>query len=337
MPDDPRPSDTADTNGDEGSVIRADWSGDLASIDRVFHNLASVGVAAKEIRTYLRNHLTTLATQQDIYNCIAQGKRDLAKGQSNIYALANELGTEGFWNRILDYAREVGYIIETWLNLYKEKLFKVWVNRHLHFGNVVTSRGEGIHELIKIYLNTSQLDLFEAWRSIKLAVLNQLAELQANQAKQQIRTPIELSGTLYSSIRGWVSHEALREVEEQRKRLLKNDLPGCTGNFTTTFGLPCAHALESLFTCRSYITTNSSIRADLVDDSFAYYARGSGLFDTTSSAYAAIIARFVFGDPDSADIKIAREAAFTAAVDASTGVARYFSDTHTNKADIQGP
>ncbi|TQV90293.1 hypothetical protein IF1G_11052 [Cordyceps javanica] len=392
MPDDPRPSDTADTNGDEGSVIRADWSGDLASIDRVFHNLASVGVAAKEIRTYLRNHLTTLATQQDIYNCIAQGKRDLAKGQSNIYALANELGTEAYlksypdllildctyktnkykmplldiqwkefyqnWHEIvgsrddeafeeriqrlkdrysLDYAREVGYIIETWLNLYKEKLFKVWVNRHLHFGNVVTSRGEGIHELIKIYLNTSQLDLFEAWRSIKLAVLNQLAELQANQAKQQIRTPIELSGTLYSSIRGWVSHEALREVEEQRKRLLKNDLPGCTGNFTTTFGLPCAHALESLFTCRSYITTNSSIRADLVDDSFAYYARGSGLFDTTSSAYAAIIARFVFGDPDSADIKIAREAAFTAAVDASTGVARYFSDTHTNKADIQGP
>ncbi|KID81747.1 transposase [Metarhizium guizhouense ARSEF 977] len=389
------------------------------------HNLANAGVAPKEIRSYLRNHSETLATQQDIYNCIAQGKRDLAKGQSNIHALANELDREGFWNRmqldedgrvtavlfahpqslaylrcypdllILDctyktnkykmplldivgvdacqrsfcvafaflsgederdyiwaldrlrsmyelcgarlpsviltdrclacmnavsrcfptaasllclwhankavlryclssftrntedadkvqqwkefyqswhelvgstddkafeerlqrlkdryvpnHTREVGYIIETWLDLYKEKLVKVWVDRHLHFGNVVTSRGEGIHELIKIYLNTSQLDLFEAWRSIKLAVLNQLTELQANQAKQQIRTPIELSGTLYSNIRGWVSHEALRKVEEQRKRLLKNELPDCTGVFTATFGLPCAHVLEPLF------------------------------------------------------------------------------------------
>ncbi|KAM3468043.1 hypothetical protein MY5147_008326 [Beauveria neobassiana] len=430
-------------------------STDLSTV----HNLASAGVAAKEIRSYLRNHSKTLATQQDIYNCIAQGKRDLAKGQSNIHALANELDTEGFWNRMqldedgrvtavlfahpqslaylksypdllildctyktnkykmplldivgvdacqrsfciafaflsgeteedytwaldrlrsmyelcgarlpsviltdrclacmnavsrcfpdaasllclwhankavlrhcmssftrntedadkaqqwkefyqswheivgsrddeafeeriqrlkdrysLDHAREVGYIIETWLDLYKEKLVKVWVDRHLHFGNVVTSRGEGIHELIKIYLNTSQLDLFEAWRSIKLAVLNQLSELQANQAKQQIRTPIELSGTFY-------------------------------------------------------ITTDSSVRADLVDDSFAC-AGGSGMFDTAGSAYASVTARFAFGDPDSADAKIAREAASTTRFDASTGFARYFGNTNTNKADIEGP
>ncbi|KAJ2975527.1 hypothetical protein NQ176_g5473 [Zarea fungicola] len=401
-------------------VHRRVSSADMSTI----HNLANAGVAPKEIRSYLRTHSKTLATQQDVYNCIARGKRDLAKGQSNIHALANELDAEGFWNRmqldengrvtavlfahpqslaylksypdllVLDctyktnkykmplldivgvdacqrsfciafaflsgesegdytwaldrlrsmyelcgarlpsviltdrclacmnavsrcfpaaasllclwhankavlrhcmssfttntedadkvarwkefyqswhkivgskddqtfeerlqtlkdrystgYAREVGYIIETWLDLYKEKLVKVWVDRHLHFGNVVTSRGEGIHELIKIYLNTSQLDLFEAWRSIKLAVLNQLSELQANQAKQQIRTPIELSGALYSSIRGWVSHEALRKVEEQRKRLLTNALPNCTGFFTATFGLPCAHVLEPL-------------------------------------------------------------------------------------------
>ena len=31
--------------------------------------------------------------------------------------------------------------------------------------------------------------------------------------------------------------------------LLRNDLPGCTGNFTITFGLPCVHALEPLL-CR---------------------------------------------------------------------------------------
>ena len=63
-------------------------------------SMANAGVAPKEIRSFLRTQSDTLATQQDIYNCIAQGKRNLAKGQSNIHALANELDNEGFWSRI---------------------------------------------------------------------------------------------------------------------------------------------------------------------------------------------------------------------------------------------
>lgn len=390
-------------------------------------NLTNAGVAPKEIRSYLRQNTQSRATQQDIYNCIAQNKRDHQKGQSTIQALANELEAEGFWSRIrfdddgrvtavlfahpesmaylksypdilildctyktnkykmplldivgvdacqrsfciafaflsgeeekdyiwaLDrlrsmyeacgarlpsviltdrclacmnavshcfptavsllclwhankavlrycqssfmlhndaaqepqgpqewkdfygnwhelvaskneetfeerlqqlkeryasaHAREVAYIIETWLDLYKTKLVKAWVDKYLHFENVVTSRGEGIHQLIKTYLDTSQLDLFEAWRAIKLAILNQVAELRDNQAKQQIRTPIELSGSLYSIVRGWVSHEALRKVEAQRKRLQQDSLPACTGVFSATLGLPCAHTIQPL-------------------------------------------------------------------------------------------
>ena len=79
---------------------------------------------------------------------------------------------------------------------------------------------------------------------MKHALLNQLSELRSNQVQQQIRTPIELSGSLYSAVRGWVSHEALRKVEEQRKR--KDPLPSCTGSFTKSQGLPCAHILRIL-------------------------------------------------------------------------------------------
>lgn len=46
-----------------------------------------------------------------------------------------------------DHVREVSYVKETWLDLYKEKLVKSWVDRHSHFGSVVTSRVEGIHAL----------------------------------------------------------------------------------------------------------------------------------------------------------------------------------------------
>ncbi|KAJ0128685.1 Uncharacterized protein HZ326_28222 [Fusarium oxysporum f. sp. albedinis] len=98
-----------------------------------------------------------------------------------------------------DYIEEVRYIKTNWLDQYKEKLVKAWVNQHPHFDNVITSRVEGIHWLLKSHLKVSTLDLFEAWRSIKHALLNQLAELKSNQAKQKIRTPIELSSILYGA------------------------------------------------------------------------------------------------------------------------------------------
>ena len=38
------------------------------------------------------------------------------------------------------HLESVGYIKTYWLNPYKEKIVKAWVDTHLHFGNVATSR-----------------------------------------------------------------------------------------------------------------------------------------------------------------------------------------------------
>ncbi|KFG84026.1 hypothetical protein MANI_116202 [Metarhizium anisopliae] len=148
-----------------------------------------------------------------------------------------------------NHLNEVGYVRSTWLDPYKGKLVKAWVDQHRHFGNTATSRVEGIHALLKSYLQKSTLDLFEAWRAMKQALLNQLSDLKSNQARQQVRVPVELSGPLYSVVRGWVSHEALRKVEEQRRLIEKNDpppSPTCTGMFTKSHGLPCVHELMAL-------------------------------------------------------------------------------------------
>lgn len=101
---------------------------------------------------------------------------------------------------------------------------------------------------MKGHFKKSTSDLFEAWKAIKHALLNQLKELRANQARQQIRIPIEFSGALYSAVRGWVSHEALRKVEEQRKQFIPiiTPLTSCTGAFSRTMGLPYAHVLKDL-------------------------------------------------------------------------------------------
>lgn len=61
--------------------------------------------------------------------------------------------------------------------------------------------------------------------------------------------PLGLSGSLYSSVRGWVSFKALRKVDEQRELIHKDDSPAlrlCTGKFTRSYGLPCVHRLKEL-------------------------------------------------------------------------------------------
>ena len=123
---------------------------------------------------------------------------------------------------------------------------RAWVDRSPHFGNTATSRVEGIHALLKWYLKRSTFDLFEAWKAIELALSNQLSELKSNKAKQQLRTPLELSGALYGAV-GWVSHEALRKVEEQRRLLGRNPPPSktCMGTFTKVYGLSCSHVLNA--------------------------------------------------------------------------------------------
>lgn len=141
-----------------------------------------------------------------------------------------------------DYIDEVGYIKTTWLDPYKGKLVKAWVNQYPYFDNVVTSRVEGIHWLLKSHLKISTLDLFGAWRAIKQVLINQLAELKSNQAKQQIRTPIELSGSLYDAVRGRVSHEALRKVELQWKLIARKTPPPSTNCSVLSQNLRASHA-----------------------------------------------------------------------------------------------
>jgi hypothetical protein len=38
------------------------------------------------------------------------------------------------------HVEAVGYVKTFWLEPYKERIVKAWVDRHLHFGNIATSR-----------------------------------------------------------------------------------------------------------------------------------------------------------------------------------------------------
>lgn len=161
------------------------------------------------------------------------------------------------------YTEAVGYVRTTWLDPFKEKIVRAWVDKHLHFGNVATSRhvahsftedgetnmsprAEGIHSLLKAHIKISTLDLFNVWHSIRPAVINQLKELKYLRASQQVSMPLDVSGVLFEAVRGWVSHRALRRVQGQRQLLSKPYKALCTMAFTSSFGLPCVHTLTKL-------------------------------------------------------------------------------------------
>ena len=63
-------------------------------------SLSHAGIAPKDIRTYMRQNSSSIATQQDIYNRVAAARRDACEGQSTIQALATQLDREGFWSQI---------------------------------------------------------------------------------------------------------------------------------------------------------------------------------------------------------------------------------------------
>jgi hypothetical protein len=62
-------------------------------------SFSNAGLPPKEIQTLVRQS-GSLATRQDIYNRIADVRRDACEGQSPIHALTNQLDKEGFWSRI---------------------------------------------------------------------------------------------------------------------------------------------------------------------------------------------------------------------------------------------
>jgi hypothetical protein len=49
----------------------------------------------------------------------------------------------------------IDYVINTWLNSWKEKLVSFWVDQNLYFGIRVTSLIEGYHAQLKVYLKAS--------------------------------------------------------------------------------------------------------------------------------------------------------------------------------------
>ena len=66
-----------------------------SSEKRRLKSLSNAGIAPKDIQTLIQQS-SSLTTQQDIYNRIADVYWDVCKGQSSIHTLSNQLKKQGF-------------------------------------------------------------------------------------------------------------------------------------------------------------------------------------------------------------------------------------------------
>ncbi|ERN03501.1 PKS-NRPS hybrid synthetase CHGG_01239 [Amborella trichopoda] len=139
----------------------------------------------------------------------------------------------------------LNYIASTWLP-FKEYFIKAWTEKHLHFGNRVTSRAKGAHSMLKSHLQFSVGDLQVVKNKICLATEMQFQEIKTRLSMERIRIPHDLRIPFFNELVTHVSIFALRELFKQYQLARSNpSWSVCMNQFTTTMGLPCAHRMKS--------------------------------------------------------------------------------------------
>lgn len=144
------------------------------------------------------------------------------------------------------------YLQRVWLP-YKETFVRAWTDKIRHFGNVDSSRTEGIHQAIKRRMGSKQIHLNNVVdhlsRYLDLHNRNLREELEFGQQNKQT----DLQSPLYHKLHGRINYYAIDQVETHRRffnltpRNAHRPLKRCTHVFMTTKGLPYAHVLQQRY------------------------------------------------------------------------------------------
>ncbi len=109
----------------------------------------------------------------------------------------------------------------------------------------INIRAEGAHAYLKRHLGGKRTkgDLFSTWKNIEAAVINQIATIQGLASSERERTPLDVDRKLFRGVFGIVTWHALRLVQRHCNQVTL-PLKPCTGAFTRSLGLPCAHLCD---------------------------------------------------------------------------------------------
>jgi hypothetical protein len=83
------------------------------------------------------------------------------------------------------------------------------------------------------------------WLAIERAVANQIHSIKGYTAQARIRTPIDLDRAQFHACYSQITTVALRLAQEYYI-LARKPLKACSGVYTATTGLPCAHRIKDI-------------------------------------------------------------------------------------------
>ncbi|PWA56893.1 hypothetical protein CTI12_AA414210 [Artemisia annua] len=136
----------------------------------------------------------------------------------------------------------IEYIKDTWFSC-KEKFVSAWTEKYLHFGNRASSRAEGAHAKLKLYLQACTGGFREVKQKISHAVEHEFKEIKVKLASERIQVPHDCNIPFFREVLSHVSKFALKEIYKQYEKVKEGTINPCTGHYTATMGLPCAHKI----------------------------------------------------------------------------------------------
>ncbi|XP_071689837.1 protein FAR1-RELATED SEQUENCE 5-like [Rutidosis leptorrhynchoides] len=124
-------------------------------------------------------------------------------GWKNVVYSMNEELLYGNWREFeLIYKEKksaLDYIKNTWFP-WKEKFISVWTEKYLHFGCRTSSRVEGAHVKLKMYLQASTCDFHQVEQKISLAVKHEFNEIKVQLASEKIQIPHNCNMPLFREL-----------------------------------------------------------------------------------------------------------------------------------------
>lgn len=146
----------------------------------------------------------------------------------------------------------ITYLENEWLGeRIREHVIPAWTDQVCHFGNLTTGRAESIHRALKRDIPHRFLHIQDVIRlcSTYLLVHNNELQQKISQDRQRVRDlhrhPIFKK--LHHIISSFAVDKVFRHIKQFN--LIANpraELNPCTGSFTRTMGLPCAHTIQPL-------------------------------------------------------------------------------------------
>ena len=139
------------------------------------------------------------------------------------------------------------YIDSQYLNIWKHKLAKCYINKIPTFGLQSTSRVEGSHSTMKSWLQTSKIDIFRFfgfmethWKQYQKQYIYMKATALQNVA-------VSLSGQFWGGVKRKIWPYGLQlTLRQWEKRREGSTTLNCSGFYRQNYGLPCKHDIYRL-------------------------------------------------------------------------------------------